>query len=52
LATKTARAVGAGGGAKAACHSDLADAASAEQLQQQKLVQLRSKPAVNSGTEL
>jgi len=42
LASKTQSAVGAGIGAKAACHSDVADDSRAQQIQEQ-LVQLRLK---------
>jgi phosphomethylpyrimidine synthase len=41
LATKTRRAVGAGGGKKAACHSEVADGETARRVQAEKLVQLR-----------
>ena len=41
LATKTRRAVGAGAGSKASCHSDYVDS---EQAQNIQLVQIRSKP--------
>jgi phosphomethylpyrimidine synthase len=44
LASKTRKAVGAGGGSKASCHSDQAEAAVAQSIQEQKLVQLRTKP--------
>jgi len=40
LASKTRRAVGAGGGAKASCHSDYADAATAQRMQDERLVRL------------
>ncbi|MFO7181166.1 MAG: phosphomethylpyrimidine synthase ThiC, partial [Pseudomonadota bacterium] len=44
LASKTAKAVGAGRGSKAACHSDRADAATAQSLQHERLVQLKVGP--------
>src|SRR5690606_12414838 len=44
LASKTAKAVGAGRGSKAACHSDRADAATAQSLQHERLVQLKEGP--------
>jgi phosphomethylpyrimidine synthase len=43
LANKTAAAVGAASGSRADCHSDYADDVEALQLQEQKLVQLRTK---------
>jgi len=50
LATKTASAVGAGKGSKAGCHSDVADASRAREIQEQ-LVQLRSKHAATAAEE-
>jgi phosphomethylpyrimidine synthase len=48
LASKTAKAVGAGRGQKAGCHSDVADEISALRLQEQQLVELRRKPAAGA----
>jgi phosphomethylpyrimidine synthase len=44
LASKTAKAVGAGRGHKANCHSDQADPLTAQRLQEEQLVELRRKP--------
>ncbi len=43
LASKMSAAVGARSGSRAECHSDYSDADSAQSLQEQKLVQLRTK---------
>ncbi|HEX3850133.1 MAG TPA: phosphomethylpyrimidine synthase ThiC [Polyangiaceae bacterium] len=47
LASKTRKAVGAEG-SKASCHSDLAEPQTAQQIQEQRLVQLRTKPEVTA----
>jgi phosphomethylpyrimidine synthase len=47
LASKTRKAVGAEG-AKASCHSDVAEPQTAQQIQEQRLVQLRTKPEVSA----
>ncbi|HEX7452949.1 MAG TPA: phosphomethylpyrimidine synthase ThiC [Polyangiaceae bacterium] len=47
LASKTRKAVGAEGN-KASCHSDLAEPQTAQQIQEQRLVQLRTKPEVTA----
>jgi phosphomethylpyrimidine synthase len=47
LASKTRKAVGAEG-SKASCHSDLAEPRTAQQIQEQRLVQLRTKPEVTA----
>ena len=47
LASKTRKAVGAEG-AKASCHSDIAEPQTAQQLQEQRLVQLRTKPEISA----
>jgi len=47
LATKTRKAVGAEG-SKGSCHSDLAEPETAQQIQEQRLVQLRTKPEVSA----
>jgi phosphomethylpyrimidine synthase len=44
LATKTRKAVGAVQGAKAVCHSDMADADEARRVQTERLVELRRGP--------
>jgi phosphomethylpyrimidine synthase len=48
LASKTQAAVGARSGSRAACHSDYSGESEAQQLQEQKLVQLRTKSATAS----
>jgi hypothetical protein len=35
-------------GSKASCHSDLAEPQTAQQIQEQRLVQLRTKPEVTA----
>jgi phosphomethylpyrimidine synthase len=47
LASKTRKAVGAEG-AKASCHSDVAEPQTAQQIQEQRLVQLRTKSEVTA----
>jgi phosphomethylpyrimidine synthase len=47
LASKTRKAVGAEG-TKASCHSDLVEPQTAQQIQEQRLVQLRTKPEVSA----
>ncbi len=47
LASKTRKAVGAEG-AKGSCHSDVAESQTAQQIQEQRLVQLRTKPEVTA----
>ncbi|HEY0466758.1 MAG TPA: phosphomethylpyrimidine synthase ThiC [Polyangiaceae bacterium] len=47
LASKTRKAVGAEG-SKGSCHSDLAEPETAQQIQEQRLVQLRTKPEVSA----
>jgi phosphomethylpyrimidine synthase len=47
LASKTRKAVGAEGN-KAVCHSDLAEPQTAQEIQEQRLVQLRLKPEVSA----
>ncbi|HWZ89626.1 MAG TPA: phosphomethylpyrimidine synthase ThiC, partial [Polyangiaceae bacterium] len=47
LASKTRKAVGAEG-AKASCHSDIAEPQTAQQIQEQRLVQLRTKSEVTA----
>ena len=47
LASKTRKAVGAEG-SKASCHSDLAAPQTAQEIQEQRLVQLRTKPEVTA----
>ncbi len=47
LASKTRKAVGAEGN-KASCHSDLVEPQTAQQIQEQRLVQLRTKPEVTA----
>ena len=47
LATKTRRAVGAGKGTKAGCHSDLSPEEIAQKLQDEKLVKLRVSPSTD-----
>jgi phosphomethylpyrimidine synthase len=47
LASKTRKAVGAEGN-KASCHSDLAEPKTAQQIQEERLVQLRLKPEVTA----
>ncbi len=47
LASKTRKAVGAEGN-KASCHSDLVEPQTAQQIQEQRLVQLRTKPEVSA----
>jgi phosphomethylpyrimidine synthase len=48
LASKTRRAVGAGEGAKASCHSDVAKPAVAQRLQKERLVELRLPKSVDA----
>jgi len=47
LASKTRKAVGADG-SKGSCHSDLVEPQTAQQIQEQRLVQLRTKPEVSA----
>ena len=47
LASKTRKAVGAEG-SKASCHSDYVEPQTAQQIQEQRLVQLRTKPEVSA----
>jgi len=47
LASKTRKAVGAEG-SKAECHSDYVEPQTAQQIQEQRLVQLRLKPEVSA----
>jgi phosphomethylpyrimidine synthase len=47
LASKTRKAVGAEG-SKGSCHSDYAEPETAQQIQEQRLVQLRTKPEVSA----
>jgi len=47
LASKTRKAVGADG-SKASCHSDYVEPRTAQQIQEQRLVQLRTKPEVTA----
>jgi len=47
LASKTRKAVGAEG-SKASCHSDYVEPRTAQQIQEQRLVQLRTKPEVTA----
>ena len=47
LASKTRKAVGAEG-SKGSCHSDLVEPQTAQQIQEQRLVQLRTKPEVTA----
>jgi phosphomethylpyrimidine synthase len=47
LASKTRKAVGAEG-AKGSCHSDVAEPKTAQQIQEERLVQLRTKPEVSA----
>ncbi len=47
LASKTRKAVGAES-SKASCHSDLVEPQTAQQIQEQRLVQLRTKPEVSA----
>jgi phosphomethylpyrimidine synthase len=50
LASKTRKAVGAEAG-KASCHSDYVDPEQAQQVQQERLVQVNVAPAFNIATE-